>query len=164
MTETDKSDVELRDRAWELAQSIGTCMLITWDGERQRARPMAATVRKDERAIYFLTDKNSAKVMQARAFPMVSASFADAGGNKFVTMTGVATVEDDRTKIKDLWTPFAKAWWSSSDDPSIRLIAIKPDDAELWDSPGKLVASVVMLAAAVTGKTPSLGDTAKVGL
>jgi general stress protein 26 len=68
-THSDKSIAELRDRVWELADSIGTCMLITWDGERQRARPMAATIKRDQHAIYFLTDKNSEKVEHARRFP-----------------------------------------------------------------------------------------------
>ena len=38
-------------RAWNLMESIRTCMLITWDGHAQRARPMAATVKPAEHAI-----------------------------------------------------------------------------------------------------------------
>lgn len=57
---------------------------------------------------------------------------------------------------------FAKAWWESPDDPSIRLITMVPSEAELWDSPGKLVASVLMLTAAISGQQPAVGDHATV--
>ena len=162
-THTDKSEAELQDRAWELAKSIGTCMFTTWDGKRQRARPMAATVKRDEHALYFLTDAGSDKVRQAEKFTTVTAAFADVGGNKFVAISGEARVENDRAKIKDIWTPLAKAWWPSADDPAIRVVTIKPVDAELWDSPGKLVTTVVMLKALATGQQrPKLGDNARV--
>ena len=47
MSYKDKTDLtaeEARDRVWELAEKINICMLITWAGERQRARPLAANV------------------------------------------------------------------------------------------------------------------------
>ena len=44
------------DRIWELAKSIDFCMFVTWDGERQRARPLSARPNRDEGRIYFLTD------------------------------------------------------------------------------------------------------------
>lgn len=161
---TDKSPSELRDRVWALAKSIGTCMFVTWDGERQRARPMAATLKRDEHAIYFLTDKDTEKVDEERKFPRVTLAFADTSGNKFVSISGLASVGQDRAKIRELWSPAAKAWWDSADDPSIRLLTVTPDEAELWDSPNKLVATAVILAAAATGKKPSLGDNARVNI
>jgi hypothetical protein len=39
-----------------------------------------------------------------------------------------------------------------------------PQDAELWDSPGRLVTTISMLAAAVTGRSPKIGENAKVVL
>lgn len=43
MTEQDTlSRDDAVDRIWSLAKSIDFCMFVTWDGERQRARPMSA--------------------------------------------------------------------------------------------------------------------------
>ncbi len=40
-----------------------------------------------------------------------------------------------------------------------------PEEAELWDSPNKLIATAVMLKAAATGqRRPKLGDNARVDL
>jgi general stress protein 26 len=152
------------DRVWELAKRIGICMFITWDGERQRARPLVATVEKQNHAVWFLTDVAAHKDEQVEKFPVVALAFADNGGNKYVSITGKAEILDDRSLVKKLWSPYAKAWWKNADDPSIRVIKVTPQDAELWDSPGGLFSKVAMLAAAVTGRGPKIGDNAKVML
>jgi general stress protein 26 len=159
---TGKEHDDHVDRVWELAKRIGIAMFVTWDGKQQRARPLAASVEKDEGAIYFLIDINGEKDDQVSEFPMVSVSFADHKSSKYVAISGKATVSNDRKRIKDLWSPFAKAWWDSPEDPAIRVIKVVPQDAELWDSPGRIVTTISMLAAAVTGRTPKIGENAKV--
>ena len=161
---TKKEHNEHVERIWELAKRIGVAMFVTWDGERQRARPLAANVEKDERAIYFLTDVHGEKDDQVEKFPVVTLTFSDHQHSKYVSITGKATVSNDREQIKDLWSPFAKAWWDSPEDPAIRVIKVVPQDAELWDSPGRIVTTISMLAAAVTGRTPKIGENAKVVL
>ena len=165
MSYKDKTDLtpeEARDRVWELAEDINICMFVTWDGERQRARPLAANVDRNAHAIYFLTDVTGMKDDQIERFPIVTLAFADTGGNKYVSLTGEATVSNDRAKIGELWTPDNKAFWDSKDDPDIRLITVRPEDAEVWDSPGMIVATVKMLTAAVTGAKVELGNNRKV--
>jgi len=161
---TDMTPAEVADRVWDLADKIKICMFVTWDGERQRARPLAATLERDRHAIYFLTDVHGEKDDQIERFPTVTLAFADKGANKYVSITGQAKVSNDRARIKELWSDFDKAWWDSADDPSIRVITVTPEDAELWDSPNRVIAGAKMLAAAVTGAKPSLGDNAKVEL
>jgi general stress protein 26 len=165
MSDKNKSDLtpeEARNRVWELAEKINICLFVTWDGERPRARPLAANVYRDEDAIYFLTDVAGMKDDQIERFPLVTLAFADTGGNKYVSITGEATVTNDRAKIRELWTPDNKAFWESKDDPDIRLITVRPDDAEVWDSPGMLVSAVKMITAAVTGAKVELGNNRKV--
>lgn len=159
----DKDTAELVDRVWELAHHIGTCMFITNDGA-PRARPLSAFVDRAEDAIYFLTSANSAKDAQIDGDGRVTLAFVDKGSNKYVTISGTAGVSNNRQKIKDVWTPFAKAWWDSADDPDIRLITVVPHEAELWDGPGALVAGAIMLGAAVTGAKPAVGENAKVAM
>jgi general stress protein 26 len=153
-----KSPAEVEDRVWELMQKIDFCMFVTWDGEQQRARPLSARTSRDEHAIYFLVDKDGEKNAQIEQFPNVSLAFSDIGAMKFVTVAGTAAITNDREKIHELWSDFDKAWWDSENDPDIRLLTVTPEDAELWDSPGKLVATAKMLAAAVTGAKPQVGD------
>ena len=158
----DKTTDELVERAWELAESIKTAVFATWSGQRQHLTPMSATVERAVGALYFLTTFDAAKVGHIQRDPNVVVAFADEGSNKYVTFSGRANVSNDREKIRELWTVFAKAWWESADDPAIRLITVTPEEAELWDSPGKFVASVLMLTAAISGTQPAVGDHATV--
>ena len=152
------------DRVWELMKKIGFAMLVTCDGDKLRARPMSAYFKRDENAIYFLTDARHHKDEEIARDPSVNLSFADAGGQKYVSVTGTAVVDNDRSKIKELFSTPAKAWWNSADDPNIRVLKITPDDAEFWDSPGSVISYVKMATAAVTGTRPEIGDHRKVAM
>lgn len=152
------------DRIWELAKKIDICMLTTWDGSQQRSRPMSARVRRDEHAIYFLTDLEGHKLTEIEKFPHVSLAWADNGGHKYVVIAGEAEVSNDREKIHDLWEAFDKAWWEDAHDPQIRLLKVSPEDGEVWDSPNMLVSAAKMLTAAATGAKPNMGDTGKARL
>jgi general stress protein 26 len=152
------------DRVWDLMKKIGFAMLVTRDGDRLRARPMSAYLERDHNAIYFLTDARRHKDEEIARDPNVNLSFANAGDQKYVSVTGHAVVSNDRVKIKELFSTPAKAWWNSADDPNIRVLKITPDDAEFWDSPGSIISYVKMAAAAATGTRPDLGDNRKVVL
>ncbi|TMJ63912.1 MAG: general stress protein [Alphaproteobacteria bacterium] len=152
------------DRVWELMKKIGFAMLVTRDGDKLRARPMSAYLVRDENVIYFLTDARRHMDEEIARNPQVNLSFANAGSQKYVSISGSAVISNDRAKIKQLFSTPAKAWWDSADDPNIRVLKITPEDAEFWDSPGTLTSYVKMTAAAFTGARPDLGDHHKVAL
>jgi general stress protein 26 len=152
------------DHVWTLMEKIGFCMLATRDGEDIRSRPMAAHAVRDEHAIYFLTDAASHKDEEIKRDPHVNLAFADASAQKYVSLSGRASVSNDRAKIKELFSTPAKAWWDNADDPSIRVLKITPKDAQYWDSPGTAVSYIKMIAAAVSNSRPDMGDNAKVQL
>ena len=159
--DTTARDVE---RAWELMRKIGFAMLVTRDGDKLRARPMSAYLERENNAIYFLTDARRHKDEEIARDPNINLSFADTGGQKYVSVTGTASVSNDRAMIKQLFSTPAKQWWDSAEDPNIRVLKITPDDAEYWDSPGSVISYVKMAAAAVTGTRPDLGDNRKVAM
>jgi general stress protein 26 len=161
---TDDNSTRDSDRAWELMKKIGFAMLVTRDGDKLRARPMSAYLERESNAIYFLTDARRHKDEEIARDPNINLSFANAGDQKYVSVTGTAVVSNDRARIKQLFSTPAKAWWDSAEDPNIRVLKITPDDAEFWDSPGSVISYVKMAAAAVTGTRPDLGDNRKVAM
>ncbi len=150
--------------AWELMNKITFAMLVTRDGEKIRARPMAAYLDADRNMIYFLTDARRHKDEEIARDHNVNLSFADAGAQKYVSVSGVASVSNDRAKIKELFGTSAKAWWDNAEDPNIRVLKVTPTEAEYWDSPGTVVSYVKMAVAAVTGSRPSIGENRKVAI
>jgi general stress protein 26 len=161
---TDDNTTRDTDRAWEMMKKIGFAMLVTRDGDKLRARPMSAYLERESNAIYFLTDARRHKDEEIARDPNINLSFANAGDQKYVSVTGTAVVSNDRARIKQLFSTPAKAWWDSAEDPNIRVLKITPDDAEFWDSPGSVISYVKMAAAAVTGTRPDLGDNRKVAM
>lgn len=161
MTDDHADDI---DRTWELMKKIGFAMMVTRDGEKLRARPMAAYLDRDANTIFFLTDVRRHKDDEIQANSQINLSFADAGDMKFVSVSGTAAVSNDRAKIKELFSTPAKAWWDSAEDPNIRVLKFTPDEAEYWDSPGTVISYVKMAAAAVSGTRPDLGTNRKVAI
>ena len=162
--ENHKTPDEYEDRAWELMKKIQFALFTTWNGSKQAQWPLTANAERDEGAIYFLVSNRDGKYDALDEFPAVTLGFADPGGPKYVVVNGMAALTNDRAKIKDLWTVFAKAWWDSADDPDIKLLTVIPEQAEIWDSPNKLIATAVMLTAAATGTKPAVGDHGQVRL
>jgi general stress protein 26 len=73
-------------------------------------------------------------------------------------------VLEDRALIRELWTTAAEAWWDGPDDPGVSVIEVTPIDAQFWEGPHGLAASVAMMVAAATSGPPVLGDQRKVDL
>lgn len=156
---------EPQAKVWKLMKDVGICMLVTKAGDQLRSRPVAAYPSEDVSTIYVLTDVNSHKDDEIEVNPQVNLAFAHPGNHSYVSLTGTAYVSNDRAKIKELWNPYAKAWWSGPDDPNIRLLKIDPKSAEFWDSPGKIVSTVLMAFKAITGsKNTEIGENKKVAM
>jgi general stress protein 26 len=152
------------ERVWDLAKKIAIAMLVTRDGEMLRSRPMGAHVVREDNTIYFLTDARRHKDEEIARDSHVNLAFADTSGQKYVSISGIAKVSNDRAKIRELFSTPAKAWWDSAEDPNIRVLKITPAEAEFWDSPGTVISYIKMAAAAVTGTRPDLGDNRKVAI
>ncbi|ABE37715.1 pyridoxamine 5'-phosphate oxidase-related, FMN-binding [Rhodopseudomonas palustris BisB5] len=159
--DTNQGDAQ---HAWDLMKKITFAMLATRDGEKLRSRPMAAYIRPEEGAIYFLTDVRRHKDDEIAQDHHVNLGFADSSAQKYVSVSGYGTISNDRAKIKELFGTAAKAWWDSPDDPNIRILKVTPEEAEYWDSPGTLVSYVKMAVAAATGSRPDLGENRKVAI
>lgn len=158
MAQQQKSPEEIAERAWALMDEIKVCLFSTWDGSRIEERPLTAMCDREGGVVHFLVDAGGSKNWQAEQHPEVVLGFAGTGSNDYVVVHGRAAVRDDRALIRELWSPFAKTWWESPDDPAIRVITVTPEHAEVWDGPSGLLAGAVMLGAAMTGQRPPMGD------
>ncbi len=65
--------------------------------------------------------------------------------------------------MKELFNPFVKAWFPKGlKDPSVALLVVSPMELEYWSNDdGKVLTYMKMLAAAVTGSQPSMGEHGK---
>lgn len=149
--------------AWDLIRKIRTAMLVTREGDSLDARPLQAFSDEAAGEIVFMTDSQRV-LAQIEADGRVLLTFTNPSGNDYVCVTGQATVSNDRNRIQELWTVWAKAFWKGPEDPNIRVITVVPQHARYWDSPNTVVTTMAMLASAVTGKQPDLGTSGEASL
>jgi general stress protein 26 len=73
----------------------------------------------------------------------------------FLQINGRAAVSTDKARIKELWNPIIKTWFTEGvDDPRITVIKVTPTDGCYWDTKhGNFVAGIKMLIGAMVGKT-----------
>lgn len=153
----DLQGTEARDKIKELANKASSCFFCTSVDEENPfiTRPMAVQKVDDEGAIWFLSAKDSFKNQQIAANPVVQLLFQGSSYSDFLHVSGMATISDDREKIKELWNPFLKVWFTGGeDDPRISVIKVDPVEGYYWDTKhNKIIVTVKRLVGAITGKT-----------
>lgn len=150
----DREEVTMSDASaekfWDMVEEFDTCMVVTRDGGRLRARPMAPKVSLSRREILFVTDRNSHKVDEIEADPQVACSFTKHG--QYVAVSGRARVTTDRATIDEAWDAEAEAWMpNGKDGPDVAILVVDPDQAEIWDVKTNKVAQAYEFAKAYIG-------------
>jgi general stress protein 26 len=150
-----------------LMEDINICMLTTVDADgRLHSRPMAVQKAEFDGDLWFLTGKSTGKTGEIRRDQHVNVSFADEDDQRYVSISGTATVLDDRDKIKQLWKPLYKAWFPKGlDDPDLTALKVTVEKAEYGDSPNGVATQLFgFLKAVTTGNRGALGEHEKVTL
>jgi general stress protein 26 len=161
----DRSTVE---KFTDLIEDIHFAMLVTTgpDGAL-RARPMATLKTNFDGDLWFFTDDDSPKVDEIIEEHHVCVAFAEPNKQQYVSASGLASVVRDKSRIQELWTPAAKAWFPRGvDDPHLALLRVRVNSIEYWDSPsGKMVQLFGAAKATFTGKrVEKVGEHRKVDL
>jgi general stress protein 26 len=115
---------------------LRVAMLTTVEADGSlRSRPMVIQETPFDGSLWFLTDVETAKVYEIARERHVNLSFANPDSQKFVSVSGTATIVQDSAKVKQLWTPMHQAWFPRGvDDPKIALLRVAVTKAEYWDS------------------------------
>lgn len=141
----------------EIVKKAQNCFFCTAvpTGESNAARPMNVRQVDDQGNLWFLSANDSHTNQQLALDASVKLYFQGSAHSDFLQLEGRATVSTDRAKIKELWEPIIKTWFTEGEgDPRITVIKVTPTDGYYWDTKhGNLVAGVKMLIGAAIGKT-----------
>ncbi|MFU1476529.1 pyridoxamine 5'-phosphate oxidase family protein [Roseovarius sp. C7] len=120
---------------WKRLSEIRAGMLIP-DGADPR--PMAHAARPKDKALWFLADKDSDVAHGARTKAAARHVVSSPDGALYATIDGQLSVEDNRDKLDDIWTPMATAWFEGGrDDDRLCIVAFRPERAEIWATKDK---------------------------
>lgn len=141
----------------ELVEKAQTCFLCTaiTTGKAVETRPMSVQEVDDQGVLWFMSASDSRQNQEVARDPAVQLLMQGSAHSDFLTLYGRAVVSTDKAKIKQLWKPIMKTWFTEGeDDPRITVIAVQPTQGYYWDTKhNKAIVLAKMVAGAIMGKT-----------
>jgi len=100
--------------------------LATIDGDQPRLRPVSP-VRTDRFTVHVANLRFYHKTEEIAANPKVELCYVDEGHNQ-VRLTGIATVEEDRPLLEEIWraNPLMQQFLGTLDNPDLIVYRIDP--------------------------------------
>lgn len=162
-TPTDKKLADLYDLIDGMEIALMTTrrpdgMLVT--------RPMDTQEQEDDADLWFVTSIETHKVDELEADPNVSLGYYDDGSKEWVSVSGTATISQDRARIHELYQPDWKVWFPDEggerdggpDDPRLALIFVEAQTVTYLKSKYGAPRTLFEMAKGfVTGEQPDIG-------
>jgi general stress protein 26 len=99
-----------------------------------RSRPMVASAAAFDGCLWFFTRTTSAVALEVQAEPNVNVTYVSAPEDRFVSVSGHATIVRDEAQATQMWLPTYQAWFAGGpSDPELSLIRIELTRVEYWD-------------------------------
>jgi general stress protein 26 len=155
------------DELYNLIEGIEIAMFTTRrrDG-RLVSRPMATQTQAEGSDLWFVTDVESHKLDELEFDPQVNLAYYKDRTREWVSVSGIATVSQDRRAIHELYQKDWRAWFGDEggerdggpDDPRLALILVDVQSVIYLkvDKPQPVVLFEVAKAM-VTGTPPKIG-------
>ena len=131
------------------------------------SRPMATQTQAEGSDLWFVTDIETHKLDELDNDPHVNLAYYKDRTREWVSVSGTATVSQDRRAIRELYRPDWKAWFGDQggardggpDDPRLALILVDVHSASylVVNKPQPVVLFEVAKAM-ITGNPPKLGE------
>jgi general stress protein 26 len=148
---------EAVEKIKEIIDTSGVCFFCTKikEGESFSTRPMSVQQVDDDGNCWFLSAADSYKNAEINEDNTVQLLFRGSEHSDFLTLYGKANISTDKQKIKELWVPLVKAWFTEGvDDPRITVIKVAPKEGYYWDNKhGNIIAFAKTAFSAIAGKT-----------
>jgi general stress protein 26 len=119
----------------ELIDDIAVAMVttVTPDGTLH-SRPMLTQGADEEGVLWFFTSTESDMAHDLEEEHAVNISYADPGTDRYVSVSGQANLEKERSRMEDLWEPVLNRYFARGlEDPNLALMKVRIESAEYWD-------------------------------
>ena len=141
----------------ELVEKNQICMFCTnmKTNSAFNTRPMAVQKVDDRGNLWLLSANDSHKNEELDKNNHVQLLFQGSSYSDFLSLYGTVTITKSKERIKELWKPIMKDWFTEGvDDPRITVLKVKPLEGYYWDTKHHMVVGLVKrVAGAITGKT-----------
>lgn len=142
----DKQDLQKNvHKLQELIRDIDIAMMTT-QGEdgALHSRPMATPLKAFDGTLWFFTQAGAAKVEELHTHQQVNLSYTNPQTGRYISISGKAYLEHDRSKIRELWDARFEKWLPGGiDNPNLALLRVKVSQAEYWDAQSAAQGTVI---------------------
>ncbi len=166
MTERTSTTKKL-DELYELINSIDIAMMTTRRSDGLLvSRPMATQRCESVADIWFVTSIDTHKIEELERDPHVALAYYNDKTKEWVSVSGLASITQDRKKIRELYKPDWKAWFDDQgngkdggpEDPRLALILVEAVTAHYMKSKHSRPRTIFEIATGVlTGTKPDVG-------
>ncbi|WP_238367063.1 pyridoxamine 5'-phosphate oxidase family protein [Mesobacterium pallidum] len=147
---------DLKSEFWNRIDKAQAGMLEAGGAEMT---PMSHFADKDEGVLYFITAEGTDVERACHGSAQATHVVADSKAHLYARVEGTLTQEKNESKLDELWSPVAGAWFDKGrDDPKVRLIKFTPKTAEIWATDGAAGFMYEIAKANLTDETPDVGD------
>ena len=141
----------------KLTDKASSCFFCTdiQTGKPFSVRPMALQEIDEEGNMWFLSASDSHKDHELFKDPHVQLLFQGSDYSDYLNIYGTAFISKDKQRIKDLWKPIMKTWFTEGiNDPRISVIKVEPSEGYYWDTKHNMAIGLIKrVAGAIMGKT-----------
>jgi general stress protein 26 len=161
------------DRLYELIDDLEIAMMTTRrpDGHLE-SRAMATQKRAAGADLWFVSMQDSGKIRDIQADPHINLAYYKDRTREWISVSGLATVSQDRDRIRELYEPDWKIWFGQEgdprhgtpDDPRMVLIGVQIHAAVFLEvNKPQPVVLYEMAKGWLTGEAPEVGEMRRVG-
>ena len=141
----------------ELTGKAPSCFFCTKieTGKPFITRPMSVQKVDEDGNLWFLSSNDSHKNDEIENGSAVQLLFQGSNYSDFLNLYGTATISEDKEKIKELWNPMFKTWFTEGiNDPRVSVIKVTPEEGYYWDTKHNMAIGLIKrVAGAIMGKT-----------
>jgi len=160
------------DDLYDLIEGIETAMFTTRRPNGQLvSRPMATQDRIEGCDLWFVTNVDTHKLDELALDPHVNCAYYKSKTREWVSVSGLAHVSKNKSRIRQLYKEDWKAWFGDDggdkdggpNDPRIALIMVEAENATyMKENRPRPIVLFEVLKARVTGSAPRIGDVREV--
>ncbi|KAI8591590.1 putative bli-3 protein [Geranomyces variabilis] len=173
LDETSSNEQQIAE-LYKLIDGIETAMLTTRNSNGQLvSRAMQTRQRVAGADIWFVTNIKSHKLDDLHFDPNVNVAYYKPSTSDWVSVSGTATISQDKAKIAELYQPDLKAWFGDLgdgihngevNDPRIALVFVKAESVH-YQMQNKSTPRVLfeIVRGSLTGERPAVGPLRELG-
>jgi general stress protein 26 len=152
-TASGKDDVK---KLRKIIKGAPVAMLTTVANDGSlRSRPMATLKAPFDGYLWFFIRTGAPISGEIRENQHVNLSYSQPGDDRFVSVSGTASVSRDPARVKELWGRGMKEWFpQGKKDPDLAILRVRLEHAESWDpKTGAMVQMSGLKDAAIAGRS-----------